>query len=156
MNELQILTADLSHEESLPFFESGIRAGFPSPAGDYTEERLDLNTLVIKHRDATFYARVMGDSMVDAGIEDGDIAVIDKAVDAQDGDTVVAFIDGEFTIKELDLSRRDEGIVRLLPHNDKYPPIILSEGYELTIWGVVTFVIHRQHHQISSRSTGLS
>ena len=103
MNEvkLHIYSADVSTVLELPFADGGIKAGFPSPAQDYLTDAIDLNRDIIKHKESTFYARVSGDSMKDAGIGDGDIAVVDKALDANDGDFVVAFIDGDFTIKKM-------------------------------------------------------
>ena len=146
MNEIQILTAEIGEEVKLPYFPGGIRAGFPSPATDYEEESIDLNHELIKHREATFYARVKGDSMIDAGYHPGDIIVIDKSLEPQDGDVVVAWIDGDdegFTIKELDLSKQKEGIVRLVPYNDAYSPITITPEKKIIIWGVVTYCIHQ-------------
>ena len=143
MNELQILTAEVSEEILLPFFTEGIRAGFPSPATDYEEEAIDLNKTLIKHRDATFLARVKGDSMIDAGYSPGDILVVDKSLEAQDGDIVVAYVDGGFTIKELDLSEKSKGIIWLVPHNTAYERIRITPEQTSLIWGVVTYCIHQ-------------
>ena len=146
MNEIQFLTIEVGETLQLPYFPAGIRAGFPSPATDYEEESIDLNKELIKHRDATFYARVKGDSMIDAGFEPGDLIVIDRALEAQNGDVVVAWVDGDdegFTIKELDLSKKDEGIIRLVPHNASYQPITINAEQKAIIWGVVTYCIHR-------------
>lgn len=146
MNEIQILTAEIGEEVKLPYFPGGIRAGFPSPATDYEVESIDLNQELIKHREATFFARVIGDSMIDAGYMPGDLIVIDKSLEPQDGDVVVAWVDGDdtgFTIKELDLSKQKEGIVRLVPHNKAYEPIIITPEQRSIIWGVVTYCIHR-------------
>ena len=145
MNEVRILTAEIGEEVKLPYYPAGIRAGFPSPAADYEEESIDLNQELIKHRDATFYGRVEGDSMIDAGFHPGDIIVIDKALEPQHGDIVVAWMadDDGFTIKELDLSEKNNGIVRLLPHNKAYKPIIITPEQTSIIWGVVTYCIHQ-------------
>lgn len=146
MNEIQILTAEVGEELLLPYYPEGIRAGFPSPATDYEEEAIDLNTELIRHRDATFFARVRGDSMIDAGYMPGDLLIIDRALEPQDGDVVVAYIDGEdagFTIKELDLSQKKKGVIRLLPHNETYDPITITPEQTGMIWGVVTYCIHR-------------
>ena len=146
MNEIQILTAEIGEEVKLPYYPGGIRAGFPSPATDYEEESIDLNQELIKHREATFFARVIGDSMIDAGYMPGDLIVIDKSLEPQNGDVVVAWVDGDdngFTIKELDLSQKDKGIVRLVPHNKAYDPIIITPEQRSMIWGVVTYCIHR-------------
>lgn len=143
MNELQILTAEIGEEMLLPFFEEGIRAGFPSPATDYEEEAIDLNKTLIKHREATFLARVKGDSMIDAGYMPGDLLVIDKSLEPQDGDVVVAYVDGGFTIKELDLSEKAKGVVWLVPHNEAYERIRITPEQSSLIWGVVTYRIHQ-------------
>ena len=146
MNEIQIFTAEIGEEVKLPYFPEGIRAGFPSPATDYVVEAIDLNQELIKHREATFYARIIGDSMIDAGYLPGDILVIDKSLTPQDGDIVVAWVDGDdtgFTLKELDLSTKDKGYIRLVPHNKAYKPIIITPEQRSIIWGVVTYCIHR-------------
>ena len=143
MNEIQILTAEIGEEVLLPYYPEGIRAGFPSPATDYEEESIDLNTELIHHRDATFFARVKGDSMIDAGYIPGDLLVIDRALEPQDGDVVIAYVDGGFTIKELDLSQKNKGVIWLVPHNDAYERIKITPEQTGMIWGVVTYCIHR-------------
>lgn len=120
--------------------QEGIHAGFPSPATDYMTQAIDLNKELVRHPAATFYGRVVGDSMIDAGVDEGDILVIDKAVEAQDGDMAVCFVDGEFTLKHL---RIREGRVILVPANDKYPVIEVDEGTDFKMWGVVTYVIKK-------------
>lgn len=143
MNEIQILTPEYGEEVLLPYFPEGIKAGFPSPATDYEEEAIDLNKELVHHKEATFYARVKGDSMIDAGYHPGDIIVIDKSLEPQNGDIVVAYVDGGFTIKELDLSQKNCGIIRLVPYNENYKPIIITPEQTTMIWGVVTYCIHR-------------
>lgn len=118
-----------------------IKAGFPSPAQDYMRESLDFNRDFIRHPEATFYGRVDGDSMVDAGIDDGDIAVIDRSLEAQDGDIVVGYVNGEFTIKFLDLKHKADGYIVLRPANKKYDPIRVDEYDEFEVWGVVVWTI---------------
>lgn len=120
--------------------QEGIHAGFPSPATDYMTQAIDLNKELVRHPAATFYGRVVGDSMIDAGVDEGDILVIDKALEAQDGDMAVCFIDGEFTLKHL---RIREGRIALVPANDKYPVIEVDEGTDFKMWGVVTYVIKK-------------
>lgn len=128
-------------EEHMPrMAQDGIHAGFPSPATDYMTQAIDLNRELVKHPAATFYGRVVGDSMMDAGVEEGDILVIDKALDPQDGDMAVCFVDGEFTLKYL---RFHDGGLVLVPANDRYPSIEISEGTDFKMWGVVTYVIKR-------------
>ena len=127
--------------EELPkMAQEGIHAGFPSPANDYMTQAIDLNRELVKHPAATFYGRVVGDSMIDAGVEDGDILVIDKSLDAQDGDMAVCFVDGEFTLKYL---RIHDGGLSLVPANERYPVIEVSEGMDFKMWGVVTYVIKK-------------
>ena len=120
--------------------QSAIHAGFPSPATDYMTQAIDLNRELVKHPAATFYGRVVGDSMIDAGVEEGDILVIDKALDPQDGDMAVCFVDGEFTLKYLKM--RDDRL-SLVPANDRYPVIEVGEGTDFKMWGVVTYVIKK-------------
>ena len=123
-----------------PLFLSRVPAGFPSPAEDYVEGSLDLNEHLIEHREATFFVRVKGQSMTGAGIADGDLLVVDRSLEAGDGDIVVAVVDGELTVKRL--SRRS-GRVRLLAEHPGFAPIEFRDGQELTVWGVVTSVVHR-------------
>jgi DNA polymerase V len=120
--------------------QDGIHAGFPSPATDYMTQAIDLNKELVRHPAATFYGRVVGDSMIDAGVDEGDILVIDKALEARDGDMAVCFVDGEFTLKYIYI--REDGIV-LKPANPKYPEIEITEGVDFKMWGVVTYIIKK-------------
>lgn len=122
-----------------------IKAGFPSPAEDYMRESLDFNRDLIKHPEATFYGRVDGDSMMDAGISDGDIAVIDRALEPSDGDIIVAYINNEFTIKYLDLKHKKDGYIELRPANKDYKPIRIDEYDDFEVWGVVVWIIKKCH-----------
>lgn len=123
-----------------PLMSNTIAAGFPSPAEQYVEAPLDLNQLLISRPAAIFFLRVAGDSMIDAGIFEGDILVVDRSIEAKDGMIVVACVDGEFTVKTL---KKDTGSIRLEPANSSYPVITFKEGMELRIFGVVTSTIHR-------------
>ncbi len=123
-----------------PLMSSKISAGFPSPAQDYIEGKLDLNEYMIAHPASTFFVRVDGYSMVDAGIMPDDILVVDRALEAVNNKIVIAVIDGELTVKRLKIVA-DE--YYLVPENKDYPPIQIKEGMDFTIWGVVTFVIHQ-------------
>ena len=118
--------------------QSGIHAGFPSPATDYMTQAIDLNKELVKHPAATFYGRVVGDSMIDAGVDEGDILVIDKSLEPQEGDMAVCFVDGEFTLKYL---RFHQGGLTLQPANDRYPSIEVGEDTDFKVWGIVTYVI---------------
>lgn len=124
----------------LPLYQSSIRAGFPSPAEDEIDQELDLNELLIKHPAATFFLRVSGDSMIKAGIHDGDILIVDRSLEPLPGRVVIASVNGELTVKRL---YRDGKQLFLIAENEKYPPIEISEEAELRIWGVVTNVIHK-------------
>ena len=123
-----------------PLFLEPAPAGFPSPAGDYIESRLDLNELLVLHPSATFFVRVAGDSMQGAGIHDGDILVVDRSLEPGSGSVVVAAVNGELTVKRL---MRREGACVLLPDNEAYQCLDIPEGADVHIWGVATSVIHR-------------
>lgn len=137
---IDFYTADLSTPLELPLAPSALPAGFPSPAEDHLEVSLDLNRALIRHPDATFYARVKGSSMIDAGIAEGDLLVIDRALEARDGDIAVCWLDGEFTVKRI--MRRDDALF-LQPANEAFEPIRISEERDFQVWGVVTYVIHQ-------------
>jgi DNA polymerase V len=124
---------------NLPLFAAKVPAGFPSPADDHLEASIDLNLHYIKHPAATFFVKVQGDSMLNAGIHNGDTLIVDRSLEAQSGSIVVAVVNGDLTVKRLRLEG-DE--VWLLPENEKYAPISIKEGVELHIWGVVAHVIH--------------
>ena len=120
--------------------EQGISAGFPSPADDFKEIRISLDKELVKNQESTFYARVSGDSMLGAGIDDGDLLVIDKSLSPENGKIVVCFIDGEFTVKRI---KKEEDRLYLMPENKKYKRIEIKEENELIIWGVVEYVIKK-------------
>ena len=120
--------------------EEGISAGFPSPADDFKEIRISLDKELVKNKEATFYARVDGDSMVGAGLEDGDLLVIDRSLNPENGKIAVCLIDGEFTVKRI---KKEKNKLYLMPENKKYKPIELKEENELIIWGVVEYVIKK-------------
>ena len=123
----------------IPLFLTPAACGFPSPAQDYVEQTIDLNQHCVSHPAATFYVKASGHSMVEEGINDGDMLVIDRAITARHGDIVLACLDGEFTVKKLQEHPRPA----LLPANPDFPPIYPQEGQELDIFGVVTFVLHK-------------
>lgn len=125
---------------SCPSYTSTISAGFPSPADDYVEKNLDLNEMMVNHPSATFYVRVEGDSMKDAGIQSGDLLIVDRALEATDGKVVVAILNGEFTVKRISIRGKQ---VRLLPENPLYSPIEVTEDSDFQVWGVVTYVVHK-------------
>ncbi len=121
---------------ALPLFSSKVCAGFPSPADDHVEKRLDVSEYLIEQADATFFATIVGDSMRDAGLVAGDKAVVNRAKQASVGNIVLAIVDGGFTIKTL--GKNKQGLPRLIPANPDYPIIEIKEDMQFEIWGVVT------------------
>jgi DNA polymerase V len=122
----------------LPLYNNKVQAGFPSPAEDHLPSKLDLNTYLIKHPASTFFVRVVGDSMLGAGIKENDLLIVDRSISATNNKVVIAVINNEFTVKRLKYINKE---AYLLPENDNYQPIKLGEGSY--IWGVVTSVIHQ-------------
>lgn len=137
---LTIIQPDFCTKLARPLFLSRVPAGFPSPADDYLEGKLDLNEHLIQHKAATFFVRVSGSSMEGAGIFDGDLLIVDRALETKHKSIVVAVVNGEFTVKRI---KKEKGRVWLIPENDKFKPIELKEGTECEVWGVVTNVIHK-------------
>ena len=141
MDEIKI--SQLQHDEKLSglqFFEGRVQAGFPSPAQDEYADSIDLNRALITNPAATFCARVMGDSMVNAGINEGDLLIIDRSLPPHEGSIAVCFIDGDFTVKKL--SVRDDGIY-LTPANASFPELKVAEDSNFQIWGVVSHIIKK-------------
>lgn len=127
----------------LPLYQDRVPAGFPSPADDYVETSLDLNKHLVKSPSSTFFVKVSGESMVNAGINDKDILVVDRSLEPKHGHIVIAVLNGELTVKRLSLKYNK---VRLKPENPEYPIIEVGEDMEFLIWGVVTSVIHQFNH----------
>jgi len=123
----------------LPLYETHVPAGFPSPAEEYLGDTMDLNDYLLKNPTASFFAKVEGDSMIDAGIFAGDLVVVDRSLTAKDNDIVIAAVNNEFTIKRLSLKNQ----ISLVPANKDYQTIVMSGENELTIWGVVTALIRK-------------
>lgn len=134
-----VLCPDRSTKWARPLFLASVSAGFPSPAEDYIEGRLDLNKHLIKHPAATFFVRVAGDSMIGSGIHPNDILVVDRALEPLDSNVIIAILDGELTVKRI--SQR-AGRLYLVPDNLRYQPLEILEDMEFEVWGVVTAVIH--------------
>ena len=134
-----IYKPDQSIKRSQPFFVANVPAGFPSPADDYKEEKLDLNKHLIKNPAATYFVRVTGDSMIGAGIHSGDLLVVDRSIEPADKKVVIANIDGELTVKRI---RIRKGKITLEPENTDFPTQQINPGSEFEVWGVVTNVIH--------------
>ncbi|EPC5665637.1 translesion error-prone DNA polymerase V autoproteolytic subunit [Klebsiella grimontii] len=129
--------SEISPPLILPLFSEKVPCGFPSPAQDYVEDRLDLNKLLIRHLSATYFIKVSGESMHGAGISDGDLLVVDRSLSAVHGDIVIAAVSGEFTVKEL----RTHPSLQLVPHNYDYSSISFQNAEELEIFGVVIFSV---------------
>lgn len=127
---------------ALPLFLERVACGFPSPAQDYVEDRIDLNKLVVTHPNATYFVKVSGDSMIGVGIGEGDLLVVDRALTAGHGNVVVAAVDGEFTVKEL----QTVPFLALVPHNPQYQPITFQPDEEVQIFGVVTHSLKSHLH----------
>ncbi len=137
-NIIDIFSADTETELALPFVDDGISAGFPSPALDFVDLSIDLNKHLIKNPSATFYGKVKGDSLKNAGIHDGDLLIIDRSIEPINGKIAVCFIDGEFTAKRIKISKEE---VLLIPENENYEPIKVTADNDFLIWGIVTHVI---------------
>ena len=120
--------------------EQGISAGFPSPADDFKEVRISLDRELVKSPESTFYARVSGDSMIGAGLDDGDLLIIDRSLNPESGKIAICFVDGEFTVKRI---KKEKNKIYLMPENKKYKPIEVGENNELIIWGIVKYVIKK-------------
>ncbi|WP_417860443.1 LexA family protein [Winogradskyella sediminis] len=137
-NAITFFGADVSTELKLPFVVEGISAGFPSPADDFLDINIDLNKHLIKNPSTTFYGRVRGNSMMDAGIHDGDLLIIDKSLEPINNKVAVCFIDGEFTVKRIKI---EKDIIWLIAENKDYKPIKVTKDNDFIIWGIVTNVI---------------
>jgi DNA polymerase V len=135
------ISRPVSHPRKLnrPLFLVPVSAGFPSPADDYLEGKLDLNQYLVKHPAATFFVRVTGDSMIGAGIHSGDLLIVDRSLEPKDGNVVIAVLDGELTVKRIE---RHDGKLFLAPENKDYPLIPVTEEQFFQVWGVVTNVVH--------------
>ena len=137
--EKVIYMPDLSTKYRPSLFEGKVSAGFPSPAADYEEDKLDLNRYLIKNPAATFFVRVTGDSMTGAGIYSGDLLVVDRSLEPRDKSVVIAVIDGELTVKRIRIGNKK---ITLEPENENYSVQQITEDTDFQVWGVVTNVIH--------------
>jgi DNA polymerase V len=135
---LEVYNSNTTSNLSLQLVENGISAGFPSPADDFLDASIDLNKTLIKNKDATFYGRVKGDSMINGGLSDGDLLIIDKSIEPKNGKIAVCFIDGEFTVKRIKIEKE---LIWLIPENKNYQPIKVTADNDFVIWGIVTNVI---------------
>ncbi|WP_140486283.1 LexA family protein [Flavobacterium sp. GSA192] len=138
--KLRFYKPDFESELRIPFIPDGVSAGFPSPAADFMENNIDLNKELSENPLATFYIKVKGNSMIDAGINDKDVLIVDRSIEPQDNKIAICFIDGEFTVKRIKLQK---DCLYLMPENSNYTPIKVTEENELIIWGIVTYVIKK-------------
>lgn len=138
--KLTFFIPDLENPIELPFISAGIKAGFPSPAADFDESKISLDAVLVKNRETTFYAKASGTSMIGAGIDDGDIMVIDRSLEPKNNKIAVCFLDGEFTVKRIKVTKEE---VFLMPENKLFDPIKVTEENQLIIWGIVTYVIKK-------------
>lgn len=128
---------EVSYE--IPLVENKVRAGFPSPAEDYIDKKIDLNKELIRHPSATFFVKVSGDSMQGAGIHTGDMLIVDRALNPKKGSIIVALLETEFTVKRF---IKEKNMIKLVAENPAYETIEITEETEFEVWGVVTNVIH--------------
>lgn len=139
-NALEFYTPDDTQSLEIVLAQTGISAGFPSPADDFKEYKISLDKTLVRNKEATFYAKVSGQSMIGAGLNDGDLLVVDKSLEPTHNKIAVCFIDGEFTVKRLKVTF--EGVY-LQPENPIYDPILVTESNDFQIWGIVTHVIKK-------------
>ena len=138
--KLTFFLPDDSFSEGQHFVTSGIKPGFPSPAADFEENKISLDKIVVKNKETTFYAKASGNSMTGAGIDDGDILVIDRSIEPINNKIAVCLIDGEFTVKRIKIEGEQ---VFLMPENSNYKPIKIELHNEFVVWGIVTYVIKK-------------
>lgn len=141
---LKIYNVDNSTSKLIPFSENQLVCGFPSPATDYLDLSIDLNKELIQNPNATFCGRVKGNSMIDAGIEEGDVLIIDRSLQLKNNSIAVCYVDGEFTVKKVKVFKNKKE-VHLMPSNENFQPIIVTADNEFTVWGVVTYTIKKNH-----------
>ena len=134
-SKLTFFIPDTKNPLEVPYFPSGIKAGFPSPAADFDESKISLDRVLVKNHEATFYAKASGTSMIGAGIDDGDIMVIDRSLEPQNNKIAICQIDGEFTVKRVKI---EKDVVWLIAENEEYAPIKVTPENEFIIWGIVT------------------
>jgi DNA polymerase V len=138
--KLTFFHPDFESELKIPFIADGVSAGFPSPAADFMENNIDLNKELSENPLATFYIKVKGNSMIDAGINDKDVLIVDRSLEPQNNKIAICCVDGEFTVKRIQL---EKDCLYLMPENSNYSPIKVTEENELIIWGIVTYVIKK-------------
>ena len=139
-DNLDFYSVDETAFEKIPLFEGSVQAGFPSPADDYMDMDLDLHDHLVQNPSATFCVKAIGESMKDAGIQSGDVMIVDRSLEPENRSIVLAVIDNEFTVKRVNMNDNE---LYLVPENDSFTPIKITEEMDFQIWGVVTFIIHK-------------
>lgn len=138
-NKLDFFRPETDSPLSIPFLGE-VKAGFPSPANDFMERHIDLNKELVRNAEATFFVRVVGNSMVESGLSAGDVLVVDRSLEPSTGRIAVCYIDGEFTVKRIKIEKE---VCWLIPANDEYKPIMVTQGNDFVIWGIVSYMIKR-------------
>ena len=138
--KLTFFRPNFESEIQIPYITEGVSAGFPSPAADFMETNIDLNKELSENPLATYYIKVKGNSMIDAGINDKDVLVVDRSLEPQNNKIAICCIDGEFTVKRIQV---EKDCLYLMPENQSYEPIKVTEENQLIIWGMVTYVIKK-------------
>ena len=138
--EFDFYSLDKFSLEKIPLFEGSVQAGFPSPAEDYMDMDLDLHDHLVQNPSSTFCVKAIGESMRDAGIQSGDVMIVDRSLEPKNRSIVLAVIDGEFTVKRVNVNDKE---LYLMPENDSFNPIKITEEMDFQIWGVVTYIIHK-------------
>ncbi len=144
--KLQFYAIEEASFDDVLLYGDSVPAGFPSPADDYLDMDLNLHDYLVQHPSATFCVRAIGDSMVDAGIQNSDVMVIDRALTPKNNDIILAVVNGEFTVKRI---KKSEDELYLMPANENYKPMKITEGMNFQVWGVVTFIIHKANASTS-------
>lgn len=139
IDKLMMIESTLNATYELPLYQHLVPAGFPSPADDFLEERINLNAMLVQHPSATFFVKVSGNSMLHAGIHDQDLLIVDRSLTPSHGKIVIAVVNGELTVKRLLL---ENNTITLMPENPDFAPLVISKEMEFVLWGVVTNVIH--------------
>lgn len=137
---LEFFTIDENSLSAIPLFSDSVQAGFPSPAEDHMDMDLNLNDHLVHNPSATFCVKAIGESMKDAGIKSGDIMIVDKSLEPKNRSIVLAVIDGEFTVKRVNMNENE---LYLIPENSNFSPIKITQEMDFQVWGVVTYIIHK-------------
>jgi DNA polymerase V len=139
-DNLDFFAVDDEIASTIPMFSDAVQAGFPSPAEDHMDMELNLNDHLVQNPSATFCVKAIGESMKDAGIQSGDIMIVDKSLEPSNRSIVLAVIDGEFTVKRVNMNENE---LYLMPENNSFSPIKITKEMDFQVWGIVTYIIHK-------------